>query len=141
PQGRRQHSDPRRHRLHLGARCTFVLPARARLGGAVRRCPKPSRDRRQADRPVNVHPGTLPGALFSAATRFGDRPAISDGETTLGFRALALLVEDAARAFMALGIARGDRVAIWAPNGWAWQVVALGAQLAGGVLVPLNTRF
>jgi acyl-CoA synthetase (AMP-forming)/AMP-acid ligase II len=90
---------------------------------------------------VNVHPGTLPGALFSAALRYGDRPAIIDGETTLGFRALTLLVEDAARAFMALGIARGDRVAIWAPNGWAWEIVALGAQLAGGVLVPLNTRF
>jgi HIP---CoA ligase len=90
---------------------------------------------------VNVHPGTLPGALFSAVTRFADRDAVVDGETRLSFRALSLLVEDAARAFMALGVARGDRIAIWAPNGWAWQVVALGAQLAGGVLVPLNTRF
>jgi acyl-CoA synthetase (AMP-forming)/AMP-acid ligase II len=90
---------------------------------------------------VNVHPGTLPGTLFSAAARHGDRTAIVDGETHLTFRALALLVEESARAFIALGLAHGDRVAIWAPNGWAWQVVALGAQLAGGVLVPLNTRF
>jgi acyl-CoA synthetase (AMP-forming)/AMP-acid ligase II len=85
--------------------------------------------------------GTIPGALFEAAARFGDRTAIVDGQTRLSFQGLALLVEDAARAFLALGVARGDRVAIWAPNGWAWQAAALGAQLAGGVLVPINTRF
>jgi acyl-CoA synthetase (AMP-forming)/AMP-acid ligase II len=90
---------------------------------------------------VNVHPGTLPGALYTAATRFADRLAIVDGESHLGFRDLARHVEDAARAFMALGVARGDRVALWASNCWQWQVAALGAQLAGGILVPLNTRF
>ena len=90
---------------------------------------------------MNVHPGTLPGVLWSAAARWGDRVAVVDGDTQLTFRALVLLVEDAARAFMALGVARGDRVAIWAPNGWMWHVVALGAQLAGAAIVPLNTRF
>jgi acyl-CoA synthetase (AMP-forming)/AMP-acid ligase II len=47
----------------------------------------------------------------------------------------------AARAFLAAGLARGDRVAIWAPNLWEWIVAATGLQAAGGVLVPLNTRF
>ena len=46
----------------------------------------------------------------------------------------------AARAFMAAGVAHGDRVAVWAPNIHEWIVAAIGLQTAGGVLVPLNTR-
>jgi acyl-CoA synthetase (AMP-forming)/AMP-acid ligase II len=42
---------------------------------------------------------------------------------------------------MAHGIERGDRVSIWAPNSWQWIVAALGVLTAGGVLVPINTRF
>ncbi len=59
----------------------------------------------------------------------------------LSFRALAAEVRRAARAFVAAGVARGDRVAIWAPNHWEWIVAAIGLQSAGAVLVPLNTRF
>ncbi|MGT2490147.1 AMP-binding protein [Cupriavidus basilensis] len=44
-------------------------------------------------------------------------------------------------ALMALGVAPGERVAVWAPNLHEWIVAALsGIQMAGGVLVPLNTR-
>ena len=87
--------------------------------------------------------GTIPRLLRSATDRFPAREAIvdvSDG-TTLSFTELAAAAHDAARAFIALGIERGDRVAIWAPNVWEWVVAALGLQSAGGVLVPLNTRF
>jgi HIP---CoA ligase len=87
--------------------------------------------------------GTIPRLLRSSADRFSAREAIvdvSDG-TTLSFTGLAAAAHDAARAFMSLGIERGDRVAIWAPNIWEWVVAALGLQSAGGVLVPLNTRF
>ena len=59
----------------------------------------------------------------------------------LSFAALAVETRRAARAFLALGIERGDRVAIWAPNQWEWIVAAIGLQSAGAVLVPLNTRF
>ena len=51
------------------------------------------------------------------------------------------LVDDAARALIASGIERGDRVAVWAPNSLEWIVAALGVTTAGGVLVPINTRF
>ena len=51
------------------------------------------------------------------------------------------LVDDAARALLASGIERGDRVAVWAPNSVEWIVAALGITTAGGVLVPINTRF
>jgi acyl-CoA synthetase (AMP-forming)/AMP-acid ligase II len=42
---------------------------------------------------------------------------------------------------MASGIEPGDRVAVWAPNSFRWIVAALGVTTAGGVLVPVNTRF
>ncbi len=47
----------------------------------------------------------------------------------------------AARGLVAAGVARGDRVGIWAPNVGEWVVAALGVHAAGAVLVPVNTRF
>ena len=87
--------------------------------------------------------GTIPHLLQSSADRFSAREAIvdvSDG-TTLSFTGIAAAAHDAGRAFMALGVERGDRVAIWAPNVWEWVVAALGLHSTGAVLVPLNTRF
>ncbi len=83
---------------------------------------------------------TIPHLLAASAERFADRPAIEDGDVTLGFRALADAAARTARAFLAAGLTPGDRVAIWAPNLHEWVVAALGLQRAGGVLVPLNTR-
>jgi HIP---CoA ligase len=87
--------------------------------------------------------GTTPRLLHSSAERFSAREAIVDviDGRTLSFAGLATVVHDAARAFLAMGIERGDRVAIWAPNVWEWVVAALGLHSAGAVLVPLNTRF
>jgi long-chain acyl-CoA synthetase len=39
------------------------------------------------------------------------------------------------------GVARGDRVAIRHGNRLDWVLAFLGTQLAGGVVVPVNTRF
>src|SRR3989442_983056 len=41
----------------------------------------------------------------------------------------------------ALGIARGDRVAIRLGNGLDWCVAFWGIELAGAIAVPVNTRF
>jgi long-chain acyl-CoA synthetase len=40
----------------------------------------------------------------------------------------------------AIGIERGDRVAIRLPNGIDWVLAFFGAQMLGAVVVPLNTR-
>ena len=85
--------------------------------------------------------GTIPRLVHRAAERFGDREAVVDGDERLTFDALAGRVRLAARAAIAAGIEPGDRVAVWAPNVWEWIVAALGALAAGGVLVPVNTRF
>jgi len=84
---------------------------------------------------------TIPGTLARAVELWPEVSALEDGERSFTFRQLAEAVEEATRAFLASGVERGDRVAIWAPNGWRWEVAALGLQSAGAVLVTLNTRF
>jgi len=84
---------------------------------------------------------TIPRTLRRAAERFGDALALDDEGVCLSFTQLAAAGEDAARAFIAAGLRPGERAAIWAPNLWEWVVAALGLQSAGGVLVPLNTRY
>ncbi|MFG2960242.1 FadD3 family acyl-CoA ligase [Streptomyces sp. NPDC048291] len=84
---------------------------------------------------------TIPRMVLSAADRFGDAEAVVDGPLRLTFAQLAERVRVAAGAFAALGVGRGDRVAIWAPNSAEWIVAAFGLLTAGGVLVPVNTRF
>ena len=85
--------------------------------------------------------GTTPGLVRSAAERFGDADALVDGDVRLTFAELATAVVDAGRAFIAAGLEPGDRVAIWSPNVWEWVVAVLGLQSAGGVVVPINTRY
>ena len=41
----------------------------------------------------------------------------------------------------ALGIGKGDHVAILMPNGEQWLALFYGAALIGAVTVPVNTRF
>ncbi|WP_210588557.1 FadD3 family acyl-CoA ligase [Streptomyces sp. GESEQ-35] len=84
---------------------------------------------------------TIPQMVLSAADRFGDAEAVVDGPLRLTFTELVDRVLIAAGAFAALGVGRGDRVAIWAPNSAEWIVAAFGLLTAGGVLVPVNTRF
>jgi acyl-CoA synthetase (AMP-forming)/AMP-acid ligase II len=85
--------------------------------------------------------GTVLGLVQSAAERFGDRTAVVDEGVRITFGELWVHVEVAARAAIRAGVEPGDRVAIWAPNSSRWIVAALGALGAGGVLVPINTRF
>ena len=83
---------------------------------------------------------TLPRMLAAAVARFGPRPAIEDGDLRLSYAELAEAGLGASRAFLAAGVAHGDRVAIWAPNIAEWVVAAIGAQSVGAILVPISTR-
>ncbi len=83
---------------------------------------------------------TLPQLVAQSARDFAERPAITDGDVRLTYRQLDAARIAAGRAFIAAGLAPGERIAIWAPNIYQWIVAAIGAQSVGGVLVPLNTR-
>jgi HIP---CoA ligase len=79
--------------------------------------------------------------VLSAADRFGDAEAVVDGPLRLTFAEVVDRIRCAAGAFAEFGIGKGDRVAVWAPNSAEWMIAAFGLQTAGGVLVPVNTRY
>ncbi|NRA42942.1 MAG: AMP-binding protein [Pseudomonadales bacterium] len=84
---------------------------------------------------------TLRQVLEQAADQYGYKTAIKEAHVELSFAELEHMSWHAASAFSAKGVTKGDRVAIWAPNVYEWIVSAIGLELLGAVLVPLNTRW
>jgi len=84
---------------------------------------------------------TIPAAVAASIAARGDAEAVVEPERRVSYRQLGELVTTAARAMISAGIAPGDRVGVWAPNGLGWIVAALAAQSAGAAIVPINTRF
>jgi len=84
---------------------------------------------------------TIPALSARAAEIYGDATAIEDGATRMTFAGLDRERRRAAKAMIACGVKKGDRVMIWAPNSWRWFVAALGLVSAGAVLIPTSTRF
>lgn len=84
---------------------------------------------------------TIPEMVSSAADRFVDAEAVVDGPLRLSFTEVVDRIRCAAGAFKDLGIKKGERIAVWAPNSAQWMIAAFGLLTAGGVLVPVNTRF
>ena len=91
--------------------------------------------------PTGPLPETVPGVVHRGAALWPDDEAVVDRDTRLTFTELDAAVREAAKAFVATGLQPGDRASVWAPNMHQWIVAALGLYSAGGVLVPLNTRF
>lgn len=69
-----------------------------------------------------------------------ERIAIRSGLGDLTYAELERSSRDLGRALMALGVGRGDRIAIWGVNSQPWAEAALGIQAAGATLVPIGTR-
>jgi acyl-CoA synthetase (AMP-forming)/AMP-acid ligase II len=86
-------------------------------------------------------PQTIPAIVERAAREFASIEALVDERERITFPELAAAAVTSARALIASGVQPGDRVAIWAPNTTEWVRAALGVYAAGGVIVPLNTRF
>ena len=85
-------------------------------------------------------PRSIPHLLQQAAQQHAGRTAIEEDGQCTDYRDLPRLALAVTRSLMALGIEKGDRVAIWAPNGRDWILAALGIHCAGAVMVPINTR-
>jgi fatty-acyl-CoA synthase len=73
-----------------------------------------------------------PGALAVVSRHQGER--LSYGE-------LHRQVETCARAFLDAGVARGDRVGIWAGNCLEWLVVQYATARIGAILVNVNPAY
>jgi acyl-CoA synthetase (AMP-forming)/AMP-acid ligase II len=99
-----------------------------------------------APRPATRHDlvyGSIPAMVLATAARFDDAEAVVDLDAgpRWSFADVADRMLASVRAAIGFGVQPGDRVALWAPNSGGWIVAALGVLGAGGVLVPLNTRF
>jgi acyl-CoA synthetase (AMP-forming)/AMP-acid ligase II len=90
---------------------------------------------------MTIEQRTIPGVLDRIGDEFSDHPAIVTDDRQLTYAELKSEVRRAAAAMIALGVDAGDRVAIWSPNTWHWVVACLATHYAGGVVVPLNTRY
>src|SRR5688572_10274295 len=86
---------------------------------------------------------TIGGALNGAAERWGDRDALVACRQQLrySYRELRDEADRAARALMALGVQRGDRVGIWSGNRAEWMITQYAAAKVGAVLVNINPAY
>ncbi len=78
--------------------------------------------------------------LLHHARTSPDRPALADGDTTLGYGDLAREALAVAGDLAAAGVAPGERVGLLLPNVVEFPIAYYGALVAGAVVVPLNTR-
>jgi acyl-CoA synthetase (AMP-forming)/AMP-acid ligase II len=85
---------------------------------------------------------TLPGVIAHVAERWGDKPfSINEDGMVTSFAALKQRVAGLGAPLLDLGVVRGDRIAILAPNSTAWAVAGCAAESIGAIMVPINTRF
>lgn len=86
---------------------------------------------------------TIGDLLDQMATRYPDRDAVLYTDrpfrkTYLEFRDLCNTI---AKGFMAMGIKKGDHVAIWATNYPEWILTMFATAKIGAVLVTVNTNY
>jgi fatty-acyl-CoA synthase len=86
---------------------------------------------------------TIGENLRRTVSAYGDREAmveVASGRrwTYAGFGAA---VDEFARGLMARGIAKGDRVGIWAPNCAGWTITQYATASIGAILVNINPAY
>ena len=86
---------------------------------------------------------TIPDCLDRIVDRYPDNEALVDVPTDRRWT-YKRFREDCrriAKAFMAMGLERGDRIGIWATNHPEWVLVQFGSAMAGVVLVNINPAY
>ena len=78
--------------------------------------------------------------LEDTAKRIPDGPAFLYPKK-LNFNQFKEQVDIFATALKNLGVKKGDRIALYAPNSVQWEISFFGLEKAGGILVPLNPQF
>jgi long-chain acyl-CoA synthetase len=84
---------------------------------------------------------TLLDVVAEAARQRPDHPALIFKGTRVSYAALEARANALAAALVALGVQKGDRVAIMVPNSPQAVIGQLGAWRAGALVVPLNPLY
>jgi fatty-acyl-CoA synthase len=86
---------------------------------------------------------TISQLLDRACARHGGRPAaiFAENKLSLSWYDLRDRSNDVAASLLALGVGRGDRVGIWAPNRAEWLFTQFGTARIGAILVNINPAY
>jgi fatty-acyl-CoA synthase len=86
---------------------------------------------------------TIDANLRRVVTTFPDREAVVDVATgrRLTYTELDTAVDELARGLLTRGVARGERVGIWAPNLLEWFLVQYATARIGAILVNINPAY
>jgi long-chain acyl-CoA synthetase len=84
---------------------------------------------------------TLLDYLADLARTRSDQPALLFKGATMSWRALEQRSDACASAFHALGVRRGDRVALLLPNCPQFSIAQFGAWKLGAIVAPLNPTY
>ena len=86
---------------------------------------------------------TIGENLRRTAERHADREALVDVAAGLrwSYREFDASVDEVARGLLARGIAKGDRVGIWAPNLAEWVLTQYATARIGAILVNINPSY
>jgi fatty-acyl-CoA synthase len=88
--------------------------------------------------------GSTTGAfLRDVVAKHGGREAVisASQRTRLSYAELLQQAETFASGLIALGLDKGDRLGIWAPNRVEWTVIQFAAAMGGLVLVNINPAY
>ena len=86
---------------------------------------------------------TIGANLDKAVAAFGDRDALVDVPTKRrwSYREFAAEVDAVALGLLEAGVAKGDRVGIWAPNCPEWTITQYATAKIGAILVNINPAY
>jgi fatty-acyl-CoA synthase len=86
---------------------------------------------------------TIGANLDAAIARFGEREVLVDVPSgrRWTYAAFGADVDELARALLAAGVAKGDRVGIWAPNCPEWVLVQYATAKIGAIMVNINPAY
>lgn len=88
--------------------------------------------------------GKTIGDLFDdIAMRFPDNDAliVHHQQIRYSYSQFKSVVDQCAKAFLALGIRKGERVGIWSPNRYEWTVTQFATAKIGAILVNINPSY
>ncbi|MFO8046485.1 MAG: AMP-binding protein [Halomonas sp.] len=86
---------------------------------------------------------TIGDCFDETVARFPDRDALISLHQELRYtwRELQAAVDQAARALLALGVKKNDRVGIWSPNCAEWTITQFATAKIGAILVNINPSY
>ena len=86
---------------------------------------------------------TIGDMLDDIVARFPQNDAliVPHQDIRFNYQQFKTIVNDCARAFLALGVQKGDRVGMWSPNRYEWTVTQFATAKIGAILVNINPSY